>query len=90
MVLMLTYILVSVVMSILMWALMYFDTKLFDQKKTKWTYFKNMLATGLLTTFALYLGKLVGTTSVAQMGGGLGTTYLPDVGQDILSGIPPF
>ena len=85
------YIFVSVLMTMLMWILMYLDGKLFDHRKSKWTYIKNTLVTVLLSCGSLYLGQLIGTNPFRNTGMfSSGTTYLSDVGQDILSGPPAF
>jgi len=86
---MFNYIFVSAIVMVIMLVLMYLDTKLFDDHKSKLTYFKNLTATALLASASIYLGGLFGSVPNI-MSSGPGTTYLADVGQHIINGSPNF
>jgi ABC-type Fe3+-siderophore transport system permease subunit len=63
--------------------LMYLDTKIGDNPKTKSTYLKGMAASGIITAFIIWLA---GVDTLP----GFGSKYLPAVDDEIFTGMPDF
>jgi hypothetical protein len=83
---------VGIASAIIMGLFMYIDSRLFDLKKDKLTYIKNMLLTGLISGLCVYftnggLTTLSQTTNSAQLGG---SAIVSGINQEILTGIPTF
>ena len=82
-----TAIIYGILASILALGLMYLDTKLLDNPKTKATYVKGMAMVGLITWLVVWFLE----------GGGFGgangsssTQYLPGLSEEIITGPPTF
>lgn len=75
-------ILYSVLAAILALVLMYLDTKILDNPKTKSTYVKGMIMTGLITGLIIYFIGSDGLSSSTQ--------YMPALNEEILTGPPNF
>ena len=86
---MFAYVFVSITIAIVMWFLMYLDSRLFDNHKSKLTYCKTIFVTFLLSCLSIYLHFLIGDAGVGESLTG-GTRYLTDISQEILTGGPDF
>ena len=74
----------SVLGALLALGLMYLDTKLLDNPKTKITYLKGMTMVGLITWILLYFID-------SGFGGGRAQArYLPGLNEEIMTGPPEF
>lgn len=83
------------------WFFMYLDSRLFDKPKTKWTYIKTIMMTNVITLSAIYiitwLAPTKSVSEIIQSGGhvtpkisGQPTTFVEQLGEDMLSGEAPF
>ena len=78
------------------WFFMYLDARLFDTPKSKLTYLKGIGFVSSLAALIVYF--MPKGSSPGLMSGGCGpslsdiqgTTYIPDVGQEIITGMPRF
>ena len=75
----------SILAALLSLGLMYLDTKLLDNPKTKVTYIKGMSMTGLVTWIIVYF-----LDGGFGQGGGSSVQYLPGLNEEILTGPPDF
>ena len=82
-----TAIIYGIIASILALGLMYLDTKLLDNPKTKATYVKGMIMVGLITSLAVYFLEGGGFTG---SGNGASMQYLPGLSEEIITGPPTF
>jgi len=74
----------SLLAAFLALVLMYLDTKIGDNPKTKTTYLKGMAMTAAITAFIVYLA------GIDTVPGLSGSKYLPSVDDDIFTGMPDF
>ena len=97
---------VSIVSSLITLVFMYLDTKVFDNPKTKFTYFKNMVLVFAKSYCIVYFmgnPNISDMSGLSQMGGtGMlstttmpslaqaGTSFVSDINQEIMTGIPNF
>lgn len=79
----------SILASLLALGLMYLDTKLLDNPKTKVTYIKGMTMVGMITWILLYFidGGFGNGGGAAGQGG---IRYLPGLNEEIITGPPDF
>lgn len=109
---MMSYVFITIGVSLITWLLMYLDSRLFDKPKTKFTYVKTIIMTNIVTLLVIWLvmwlspSKTGDIKAVIQAGGsgnGAGTmiadapkivmpntTFLSDIGEEMLSGDAPF
>ena len=98
---MIQFLLIVVGVSIAMYALMYLDTRLFDRPKTRSTYVKNILAANIVVLSVVgilsWLSPSGNIKEIVQAGGaevkkitGKPTTFISQIGEEMLSGDAPF
>lgn len=89
------------VVSAATFALMYLDSRLFDKPKTRLTYIKTIIMTNIivfsLMFFVMWLVPSGQIKTVIQAGGeqvkkigGANTTFVQQIGEEMLSGDAPF
>ncbi len=91
---------VSVVSSLVTMVFMYLDTKVFDNPKTKFTYFKNVVLVFAISYSIVYF---MGNPNISQVGGSVlstlpiatalspsSTSLVADINQEIMTGMPNF
>lgn len=81
-----TAILYGLLAAILALGIMYLDTKLLDNPKSKATYIKGMTMTGAITGLIIYF--MGGSSGIASSSGG--THYFPGLSEEIITGPPNF
>lgn len=74
----------SVLAAFLAWLIMYLDTKISDNPKTKITYLKGMAMAAAITAFIIYLA---GVDSVPGFGN---SKFIPSLDDEIFTGMPDF
>lgn len=77
----------SILASLLALGLMYLDTKLLDNPKSKVTYIKGMTMVGIITWLLLYF--IEGGFGTGNQAGGA-VRYLPGLHEEIITGPPDF
>jgi hypothetical protein len=91
---MFTSIIYGIIAGLITWFFMYLDTRLFDNNKTKGTYWKNIIFVSLLVTLGIRaLGevKFNEAFGLAKLTGGAGhVDFLDGLGEEILTGKPNF
>ena len=95
-----SYILISLGVSIATALFLYIDSRLFDKPKTKTTYAKTIAMTNILTFATIYiltwLSPTQNITDVVKNVGdvkkivGQNTTFVPQIGEEMLAGEAPF
>lgn len=80
-----------IVTALLTWAFMYLDARLFDTPKSKFAYFKGMLfVSGLSGLIVYFMGGASTAPNRVNMLQHGGVSYIPQIGEEILTGIPNF
>ena len=74
----------AILASFLALALMYIDTKLFDNPKTKSNYVRGMLMVGVIVWIVVYFLEKGGFSS------GESSSFMPGINEEILTGPPNF
>lgn len=98
---MLTYLLIFLGISITTALCLYLDSRLFDKPKTRMTYIKTIALTNIITFsiiyFLIWLSPTKNIKDVVQTGGaaikkivGSPTTYVTQIGEEMLAGDAPF
>jgi hypothetical protein len=91
---MFTSLVYGLIAGVITWFFMYLDSRLFDNPKTKGTYWKNVIFVTLLVTLgirALGESKFNEAFGFSQLtGGAVDIGYLDGLGEEILTGKPNF
>lgn len=96
-----TYIWICLGVSLATGIFMYLDSRLFDKPKTKMTYFKNIAMTNIIAFSLMFtlmwLSPSKTISDVVQSGGhvakkivGQPTTFVQQIGEEMLAGDAPF
>lgn len=86
-----TSIIFGVLAALIVFVFMYIDSKLFDEPKTKLTYFKNMLLTGAIVGGGIYLlGESAFESALNFNKNANSSTYMSEYGEEIMTGNPQF
>ena len=95
-----SYLLISLGISLATIIFMYIDSRLFDKPKTKMTYIKTLAMTNILTFATIYiltwLSPSQNMNDVIQTAGnvkkivGQNTTFVQQIGEEMLAGEAPF
>ena len=74
--------------AIIAFVFMYLDTRIFDNKKTKMTYFKNMMLVAFIVWVLVFILDIDATKQVPFLEESIKIT--PEIGERMLSGAPDF
>jgi hypothetical protein len=95
-----SYLLISLGVSIATTLFLYIDSRLFDKPKTKTTYAKTIAITNILTFATIYIltwlsptknmGDAIQTGGVIKKITGQNTTFVQQIGEEMLAGEAPF
>ncbi len=95
-----TYLLISLGISIATTLFLYIDSRLFDKPKTRMTYVKTAVMTNIITFATIYIltwlsptknmGDVVQTGGIAKKITGANTTFVQQIGEEMLAGEAPF
>lgn len=94
---MIAYSYIAIIVSLLAVALVYLDARIFDKRPTKYTYLKVVVMTNVVVGVVLFIINWLSKESI-QIGGGSDgyepikgpSVYIPEIGEEILSGVPTF
>ena len=74
--------------AIIAFVFMYLDTRIFDNKKTKMTYFKNTFLVGLIVWIIMFVLDIDSTKELPFLDEEI--KIIPEIGERMLSGLPDF
>jgi len=74
--------------AIIAFVFMYLDSRIFDNKKTKMTYFKNTFLVGLIVWIIMFMLDIDSTKELPFLDEEI--KIIPEIGERMLSGLPDF
>ena len=94
---MIAYPYIVIIVSLLAVALIYLDARIFDKTPSKSTYLKAVAMANVVVGAVLFIINWLSKESIQIGGGGDGyepiegpSIYIPEIGEEILSGVPTF
>lgn len=74
--------------AIIAFVFMYLDSRLFDNKKTKMTYFKNAVLVGFIVWLLVFLLDIDGTQEIPIFDENI--SLVPEINERMIQGVPDF